>query len=42
MPNEPDYKAAYEILDQALHEAARILQQAHLHTSLKLRRNPEN
>lgn len=30
MPQEPDYKAAYEILDEALLEADRILPQAGL------------
>ena len=33
MPQEPDYKADYEILDQALREADRVLRQAHLRTS---------
>ena len=36
MTNEPDYKAAYEILGKALLEAARVLRKAHLHTTLKL------
>jgi len=37
MPNNPDYKAAYEILEQALHDAVHILRQAQVHTSLKMR-----
>ena len=36
MPNEPDYKAAYEILLSAVEDAARALQKAHLRTTLKL------
>lgn len=36
MPQEPDYKAAYEILDQAPREADRILRQAHLRTVLRI------
>ena len=36
MPKEPDYKAAYEILDKAVQEASRILRQAHVHTLLKM------
>ena len=36
MPQEPDYKAAYEILDQALREADRVLRQAHLRTVLRI------
>ena len=37
MPNEPDYKAAYEILLSAVENATRVLQKAHLRTTLKLR-----
>ena len=37
MPNEPDYKAAYEILKRAVLDADRILRQANLHATLKLR-----
>lgn len=37
MPNEPDYKAPYEILKRAVLDADRILRQADLHATLKLR-----
>lgn len=37
MSNEPDYKAAYKILLSAVADATRILQKAHLHTTLKIR-----
>ena len=33
MPQEPDYKAAYEILEEALRNADRILRQAQLRTA---------
>lgn len=36
MPQEPDYKAAYEILEEALRNADRILRQAQLRTALRL------
>lgn len=36
MPQEPDYKAAYEILEEALRNADRILRQARLRTALRL------
>ena len=36
MPQEPDYKAAYEILDGALREADRILRQARLRVALRM------
>lgn len=36
MPQEPDYKAAYEILDEALREADRILRQARLRVALRM------
>ena len=36
MPQEPDYKAAYEILDEALLEADRILRQARLRVALRM------
>lgn len=36
IPQEPDYKAACEILDQALREADRILRQTHLRTVLRI------
>ena len=36
MPKEPDYKAAYEILDKAVQEASRILRSAHAHTILNM------
>ena len=36
MPQEPDYKAAYEIPEEALRNADRILRQARLHTALRL------
>ena len=36
MPQEPDYKAAYEILDEALREANRILRQARLRVALRM------
>lgn len=36
MHQEPDYKAAYEILEEALRKADRILRQARLHTALRL------
>ena len=38
MPQEPDYKAAYEILEEALRNADRILRQAQLRTALRLER----
>ena len=38
MTNEPDYKKAYEILNQALEEAVRVLQKAHLRTTLTIQR----
>lgn len=38
MPQEPDYKAAYEILEDALRNADRILRQAQLRTALRLER----
>ena len=37
MVREPDYKKAYEILNQALEEAVRVLQKAHLRTTLNIR-----
>lgn len=37
MTDNLDYKAAYEILEQALHNAVHILRQAQMHTSLKMR-----
>ena len=36
MPQEPDYKAAYEISDEALREADRILRQARLRVALRM------
>ena len=36
MPQEPDYKAAYEMLEEALRNADRILRQARLRTALRL------
>lgn len=36
MPQEPDYKAACEILEEALRNADRILRQARLRTALRL------
>ena len=38
MPQEPDYKAAYEILEEALRKADHILRQAQLRTALRLER----
>lgn len=38
MPQGPDYKAAYEILEEALRNADRILRQAQLRTALRLER----
>ena len=38
MAQEPDYKAAYEILEEALRNADRILRQAHLRAALRLER----
>ena len=38
MTQEPDYKAAYEILEEALRNADRILRQAQLRTALRLER----
>ena len=38
MPQGPDYKAAYEILEEALRNADRILRQAQLRTTLRLER----
>ena len=37
MTREPDYKKACEILNQALEEAVRVLQKAHLRTTLSMR-----
>ena len=37
MTREPDYKKAYEILDRALREAVRVLQKAHVRTTLDIR-----
>ena len=37
MIREPDYKKAYEILDRALQEAVRVLQKAHVRTTLNIR-----
>ena len=36
MPQEPDYRAAYEILRQAVEEADRVLRRAHLRTALQM------
>ena len=36
MPQEPDYRAAYEILDEALREADRILRRARLRVVLRM------
>lgn len=36
MVREPDYKKAYEILNQALEEAVRVLQKAHLRTAMRI------
>ena len=36
MTREPDYKKAYEILNQALEEAVRVLQKAHLRTAMRI------
>ena len=36
MPNEPDYKKACEILDDAVQEASRTLARAHLRISLMM------
>lgn len=38
MTQEPDYKTAYEILEEALRNADRILRQAQLRTALRLER----
>lgn len=37
MPNEPDYKKACEILDDAVQEASRTLARAHLRISPMMR-----
>ena len=37
MVREPDYKKAYEILNQALEEAVRVLQKAHLRTAFNIK-----
>ena len=47
MSDEPDYQAAYEVLRQAVDDAARILNKACLQTTLKIAKNlgeltPEN
>ena len=36
MPNEPDYKTAYETLSQAISEVAQILAAARIHTLTSL------
>ena len=36
MPQEPDYRAAYEILEEALREADRILRRARLRVVLRM------
>ena len=36
MSNEPDYKKAFEILDEALGDAIHILQKARLRTKLNI------
>ena len=41
MTQEPDYKAAYEILEEALRNADRILRQAQLRTALRLEREQD-